>query len=246
MKSKRKYYSEKLLQFQGDTKKTWRIMNNVIGKSKLIHLTWPRKIIFNKNVIFDEKRIGNSFNNFFINIGPKLADDIPTATKSRRCSVKKVFPKGTSGLKLYLKRNFDAGVFLWILRNFEEHLFLQNTAGGCFWISFESYVQKTNETIKDEPITNNERKDVYFFLKVNKSAGYDEISFNFIKNCFGELYDPLKRTLMQNWKSLYRFGSILNSYLENFAFLILINLELFTQEVFSCEVSVFLKNLPNL
>ena len=39
MKSKRKYYSEKLLQFQGDTKKTWRIMNNVIGKSKLIHLT---------------------------------------------------------------------------------------------------------------------------------------------------------------------------------------------------------------
>ena len=34
MKSKRKYYSEKLLQFQGDTKKTWRIMNNVIGKSK--------------------------------------------------------------------------------------------------------------------------------------------------------------------------------------------------------------------
>ena len=37
MKSKRKYYSEKLLQFQGDAKKTWRIMKEVIGKSKLIH-----------------------------------------------------------------------------------------------------------------------------------------------------------------------------------------------------------------
>ena len=47
MKSKRKYYSEKLLQFQGDGKKTWRIMKEVIGKSKLIHSTLPRKIIIN-------------------------------------------------------------------------------------------------------------------------------------------------------------------------------------------------------
>ena len=138
MKSKRKYYSEKLLQFQGDAKKTWRIMKEVIGKSKLIHSTLPRKIIINKNVIFEEKHIANAFNNFFINIGPKLADDIPTATRS-----------------------------------------------------FESYVQNTNETIKEEPITINELKDVFFSLKINKSAGYDEISFNVIKNCFGELCDPL-------------------------------------------------------
>ena len=26
------------------------------------------------------------------------------------------------------------GVFLWILRNFQENLPLQNTSGGCFWI----------------------------------------------------------------------------------------------------------------
>ena len=39
MKSKRKYCSEKLLQFQGDAKKTWPIMKEVIGKSKLIHST---------------------------------------------------------------------------------------------------------------------------------------------------------------------------------------------------------------
>ena len=51
MKYKRKYYSEKLLQFQGDAKKTWRIMKEVIGKYKLIHSTLPRKIVINKNVI---------------------------------------------------------------------------------------------------------------------------------------------------------------------------------------------------
>ena len=82
MKSKRKYYSEKLLQFQGDATKTWRIMKEIIGKSKLIHSTLPRKVIINKNVIFEKKYIANAFNNFFINIGPKLADDIPMATTS--------------------------------------------------------------------------------------------------------------------------------------------------------------------
>ena len=64
MKSKRKYYSEKLLQFQGDAEKTWRIMNEIIGKSKLIHSTLPRKIIINKNVIFEKKYIASAFNNF--------------------------------------------------------------------------------------------------------------------------------------------------------------------------------------
>ena len=57
-------------------------MKEVIGKSKLIHSTLPRKIVINKNVIFEEKHIANAFNNFFINIGPKLADDIPTDTRS--------------------------------------------------------------------------------------------------------------------------------------------------------------------
>ena len=35
-----------------------------------------------KNVIYEEKHIANTFNNFSINIGPKLADDIPTAARS--------------------------------------------------------------------------------------------------------------------------------------------------------------------
>ena len=59
MKSKWKYYSKKLLQFQDDAKKTWRIMKEVIGKSKFIHSTLPRKIVINKNDIFEEKQFEN-------------------------------------------------------------------------------------------------------------------------------------------------------------------------------------------
>ena len=29
----------------------------------------------------------------------------------------------------------QVGIFLWILRNLQEHLFLQNTSGGYFWYS---------------------------------------------------------------------------------------------------------------
>ena len=105
-------------------------MKEVIGKSKFIHSTLPRKIIINKNVIFEENRVANAFNNFFITIGPELAN--------------------------------------------------------------ESYIQGTNETIKEQPVTINELKDAFFSLKTNKSAGFDKISFNVIKNCFGELCDPLK------------------------------------------------------
>ena len=59
------YYYGKLLQFQGDTKKAWQVMKEVIGKSKLIHSTLLRKIVVNKN---DEKRIAKHSITFFITL----------------------------------------------------------------------------------------------------------------------------------------------------------------------------------
>ena len=67
MKSKRKYHSEKLLQFKVTQEKTWLVMKEVIGKYELIHSTLPHKIVINKNVVIEEKQNANAFNNFFIN-----------------------------------------------------------------------------------------------------------------------------------------------------------------------------------
>ena len=53
-------------------------MTNFERVSKLSHSTLPRKTVINKNDIFEEKRVANKFNIFFINIGPNLANDIPT------------------------------------------------------------------------------------------------------------------------------------------------------------------------
>ena len=37
----------------------------------------------------------------------------------------------------------------------------------------------------------NELKEAIFSLKINKSPGYDNISFNVVRNCFGPLLKPL-------------------------------------------------------
>ena len=37
----------------------------------------------------------------------------------------------------------------------------------------------------------NELKNVFFSLKINKSSGVDDVSFNILKKCFGMFCEPL-------------------------------------------------------
>ena len=51
-------------------------------------------------------------------------------------------------LQLYFKRDSSTGVFLWILGNFWERLFLQNTSIACFWkgvLIFRQRAQRERE-----------------------------------------------------------------------------------------------------
>ena len=45
--------------------------------------------------------------------------------------------------------------------------------------------------MENKPITLNKLKEAFYSLKTNKSAGCDDVSYNVVKNCFGELCDPL-------------------------------------------------------
>ena len=55
-------------------------MKELIGKIKLKSSSLPRRISVNEVDIFDERKIANEFNTFFINIGSKLASKIPNAS----------------------------------------------------------------------------------------------------------------------------------------------------------------------
>ena len=57
---------------------------------------------------------------------------------------------------------------------------------------FESFLTKVITTLPERCVTINDLKDAFFSLKMKKSSGADEISFNVIKNCFGELSDTLR------------------------------------------------------
>ena len=61
--------------------------------------------------------------------------------------------------------------------------------------TFESYLVKTSVTMQHKSVLINELIDAFFSLKLNKSPGYDEISFNVVKKCFSKLCKPLKYVL---------------------------------------------------
>ena len=58
--------------------------------------------------------------------------------------------------------------------------------------TFESYINKPDSINKTKQLSMNELKDAFFSLKINKSPGYDDISFNVLKKCFSSLCEPLK------------------------------------------------------
>ena len=54
--------------------------------------------------------------------------------------------------------------------------------------TIETYFLEKSDSIQPEsPLSVNELKDAFFSLKINKSSGYDDISLNAFRNCFGPL-----------------------------------------------------------
>ena len=62
-------------------------------------------------------------------------------------------------------------------------------------IGSKSYINKPEPIMETKQLSMNELKDAFFSLKINKSLGYDDISFNVLKNCLSSLCEPLKYLL---------------------------------------------------
>jgi len=69
------YYNDLLNDEQTDIKKTWKILNTIIQRCKDSHSDHA-KFKINREEVTDKKRIADGFNNFFVNIGPELANNI--------------------------------------------------------------------------------------------------------------------------------------------------------------------------
>ena len=62
---------------------------------------------------------------------------------------------------------------------------------GTLTKNFNVHITKHDTTLPERVISVNELKGAFFSLKINKSTGYDDISFNVVKKCFGVLHKLL-------------------------------------------------------
>ena len=72
---KREYFSEKITQFQGDLKKTWKTINQIINKKS--STTFVASLKVDGENISDSAKIASSMNEFFCTIGDRLSKKIP-------------------------------------------------------------------------------------------------------------------------------------------------------------------------
>ena len=73
--AKRNFFSNQFEIHKSDAKSTWKVITNVLNnKSKSASIN---NITFNNSEVQDPKMIAEIFNNYFVNIGPNLAHDIP-------------------------------------------------------------------------------------------------------------------------------------------------------------------------
>ena len=74
-KAKTQYYNTCFIRHQNDMKKTWSTINDLI-KNKTISSIYPEFFMLDNTKLSDKKDIANKFNEYFINIGPDLAEKI--------------------------------------------------------------------------------------------------------------------------------------------------------------------------
>jgi hypothetical protein len=77
-KAKQLYWENKFNECKSDMKNTWKHLNSVLNRKSNKH-EFPDNFSINSNRITDHKDIAEEFNNYFVNIGPKLASAIPAS-----------------------------------------------------------------------------------------------------------------------------------------------------------------------
>ena len=72
--AKNNYIKEKLIQSHGNAKSTWKIINNLIGRSEK---TTNNTFVINSTPTTDKKRIANHFNHYYANLAKNTTTNLP-------------------------------------------------------------------------------------------------------------------------------------------------------------------------
>ena len=75
-KTERNYYKEQFELNENDIRKSWKVIKDVIGKHEHRLCNDHEDFYINSKLTIDKNQIANSFNNYFVNIGKSLAQQI--------------------------------------------------------------------------------------------------------------------------------------------------------------------------
>ena len=92
-RSRKMYYDNILQKSCSNLKKTWSIVNELIGKKK--SRTLPTHITNNQDKICDNQNMAEAFNNFFANIGKNVNQKVGASKHDFRCFLSKDSPENS-------------------------------------------------------------------------------------------------------------------------------------------------------
>ena len=75
--AKKNYYKAKFKSCKGDSSKTWKITNNIMGIGKNTNKQKSFSILHHSKVVTNDDKISELFNEYFTNVGNNLASGIP-------------------------------------------------------------------------------------------------------------------------------------------------------------------------
>ena len=88
-RSKNLYYSNLIMKYKNNLKRTWDVIKDSIGKAKSIKKFFPQKIITNNKIVTDTDVIAKHYNTYFTEIGPNLSKKIETPAKTFEAYLRK-------------------------------------------------------------------------------------------------------------------------------------------------------------
>ena len=116
-------------------------MKDIIGKSKTRSTNLPRKLTINKVDVYNKPEIADAFNDFFTNIGQKLASQIPKSSKIFETYINKVNVKMESK-SLSINELKDAFFSLKINKSSGVDKVSFNIIKKCFGVLCEPFMVK--------------------------------------------------------------------------------------------------------
>ena len=134
--AERNHYHNLLIEHKSNLKQSWIILKRIINKNKTKIVT--KEFKYHDLLLSDQQTISDKFNDFFINIGPNLANKIPVSKKSPVSYLhKKVLES------FYLSPSTEEEILKIILN-------LKNSASG--WDGFQAIVIKEIKSAIVHPI----------------------------------------------------------------------------------------------